>query len=196
MMGITWHSSSFEPSPSKRTDMKKESESNTAVPEEMRELFLHGLKDLYWAENTLVKELPKMAEKASSDELRQAITSHLHETQGHVRRLEEVFKALGEKPEGVKCEGMKGLLDEAKEIVGEFEEGIVRDTAIIGSAQKVEHYEISAYGTLIALAQRLGHQNVVKPLKDTLLEEWSADEKLFAIGQSALNPENTGQKES
>jgi ferritin-like metal-binding protein YciE len=170
--------------------MKKTSP-NTAVPEEMRELFLHELKDIYWAEKALVEELPKMAEKASSDELRQAIISHLHETQGHVRRLEEVFKAMGEKPEEEKCEGMKGLLGEAKEIVGEFEDGIVRDTAIIAAAQKVEHYEISAYGTLISLAQRLGQKKIVKPLMDTLLEEWAADEKLFAIGHAASNQNHT-----
>jgi ferritin-like metal-binding protein YciE len=156
--------------------------------EDMRDLFLHELKDIYWAEKTLAKELPGMAEKVSSQELREAILLHKNETNDHVKRLEEVFALLGEDPEEEKCEGMKGLLDEAKEVADEFPEGRVRDAAIIASAQKVEHYEICAYGTLISLATYMGEEKVVKPLKDTLLEEWAADEKLSMLGQSIIHP--------
>jgi ferritin-like metal-binding protein YciE len=157
--------------------------------ESLRELFLHELKDIYWAEKELVKALPKMIKKASTPELADAITKHLDETHNHVERLEAVFEALGEKAKAEKCEGMKGLLDEAEEIVGEYGEGKVRDAAIIASAQKVEHYEISAYGTLIAFARNLGQDDVLKHLQDTLDEEKAADATLTEIAVSEVNPD-------
>jgi ferritin-like metal-binding protein YciE len=166
----------------KKTYTKEESDS-------LRELFLHELKDIYWAEKELVKALPKMIKKASTPELAEAITKHLDETHNHVERLEAVFEELGEKAKAEKCEGMKGLLDEAEEIVGEFKEGKVRDAAMIAAAQKVEHYEISAYGTLIAFARHLGEDGVVKHLQDTLNEEKAADEKLTEIALSEVNPD-------
>jgi len=153
----------------------------------LRQLFLAELQDIYWAEKALVKALPKMADKATSQELVDAITEHLGITEQHVSRLEDVFEAIGEKAQGKKCDAMAGLIEEAEYIVDGMPEGNVRDAAIIASAQKVEHYEIAAYGTLCAFAKTLGETQAGELLHETLEEEKEADEKLTDIAVSSVN---------
>lgn len=144
-------------------------------------LLEHELKDLYNAESQLVKALPKMAKAASNTDLQEAITAHLEETQGQVERLEKIGQILDIKLTGVKCKAMEGLLEEGKEILEMEGPPEVIDVAIIASAQRVEHYEISGYGTARALAEHLGHNDVVQLLSETLDEESAADEKLTTI---------------
>ncbi|MGH7244170.1 MAG: ferritin-like domain-containing protein [Phycisphaerales bacterium] len=144
------------------------------------------VRDLYSAENQLLKALPKMAKTASSDTLREAFESHLEETHGHVERLEQIAQMLEFKPGGKKCKAMEGLIAEGKEALEEDGEAAVIDLAIIGAAQRVEHYEISAYGTARAMAERLGHAKVVKLLQDTLNEEGAADKKLTSISEDEV----------
>jgi len=139
------------------------------------------LKDLYSAENQLLKALPKMAKAADNASLQKAFTSHLKETQGQVDRLDKVGKILGIKLTGKKCKAMEGLIEEGKEILEADGPPAVIDAALIGAAQRVEHYEIAAYGTARAFADQLGRANVVKLLQQTLDEESAADEKLSAI---------------
>jgi ferritin-like metal-binding protein YciE len=162
---------------------------NEQESEGLRKLFIAQLQDIYWSEGALTKALPKMAEKATDPELVEAIQAHLEETEEHVTRLEQVFAAIGEKAEAKACEAMKGLLKEADEVVGEMPEGAVRDAAIIGAAQKVEHYEIATYGTLCAFAEALGETEAVGLLEETLQEEKAADEKLSEIAFSGVNDE-------
>jgi ferritin-like metal-binding protein YciE len=151
----------------------------------LQELFLDELKDIFWAEQHLVKALPKMSKGATSDELKQTIDEHLEQTKGHVERLEKVFESIGEKAKAVKCEAMEGLLKEASELLEETEKGTeVRDVAIISACQKVEHYEIASYGTLKALANTLGYTDAVTLLDETLSEEKNADELLTKVGES------------
>jgi len=152
----------------------------------LQELLEDELKDLYNAENQLVKALPKMAKKATTAKLKQAFTSHLAETQGHVERLEKVGKILEIKLTGKKCHAMEGLVEEGKEIIGEDGEDSVIDAALIGAAQRVEHYEIAAYGTARAIAEQLGEKEVVKLLQQTLDEEGAADKKLTAISEGEV----------
>jgi ferritin-like metal-binding protein YciE len=137
-------------------ERKSSGKNNSKEATGLRELFVTELKDIYWAEKALVKALPKMAKKATSDELITAIQDHLAVTETHVERLEKVFQLIGEKAVGKKCEAMVGLIEEAEEIMKETEEGVVRDAGIISAAQKVEHYEIASYGTLVAFANTLG----------------------------------------
>lgn len=153
----------------------------------LKELFLDELKDIYWAEKALVKALPKMAKKATSEELVAAIQDHLSVTQTHVERLEQVFDAIGEKASAKKCEAMEGLIKEAEEIMEETEEGVVRDAGIISAAQKVEHYEIASYGTLVSFANTLGESKASKILEKTLNDEKEADQKLTDIAESSIN---------
>ena len=141
------------------------------------------LKDLYNAENQLVKALPKMAKKATSDELTQAFTDHLEETRGHVSRLEKIGKILDVKLTGKTCKAMEGLVEEGSEVIEEDGEDAVIDCALIGAAQRVEHYEIAAYGTARAIAEELGHSEVVDLLQETLDEEGAADKKLTEISE-------------
>lgn len=155
----------------------------------LRDLFLMELKDIYWAEKALVKALPKMAKKATAPELIEAIEGHLEETQTHVIRVEEAFELLGEKAKAEKCEAMDGLLKEAEELMSETEDGVVRDAAIIAAAQKVEHYEMASYGTMIAFASTLGEDKVATLLSKTLEQEKAADEKLSMIAESCINLE-------
>src|SRR6202022_5058672 len=129
------------------------------MPEGLKELYIDELKDLYNAESQLVKALPKMAKAASSDELRQGFEQHLEQTKGHVQRLEKIFQALGESPKGKKCKGMEGLIEEGSEVMEEDYEGSVLDAALIGAAQRVEHYEIAGYGTVRSMAETLGEAN-------------------------------------
>ena len=122
----------------------------------LKELYIDELKDLYNAENQLVKALPKMAKAASSDKLRQGFEEHLEQTKNHVQRLEKIFQTLGESPKGKKCKGMEGLIEEGSEVMEEDYEGSVMDAALIGAAQRVEHYEIAGYGTVRTMAETLG----------------------------------------
>ena len=147
----------------------------------LRQLYIDELKDLYNAENQLVKALPKMAKAASSDELREGFEEHLEQTRGHVERLEEIFQALNESPKGRKCAGMEGLVKEGGEVMEEDFEGAVMDAAIIGAAQRVEHYEIAAYGTAIEFARILGESDHVSLLESTLNEEKETDKKLTEL---------------
>lgn len=160
--------------------------------EGLRELYMEELKDLYNAENQLVKALPKMAKAASSDELRQGFEEHLEQTKGHVQRLEQIFQALSENPKGKKCKGMEGLLEEGSEVMQEDFEGALMDAAIIGAAQRVEHYEIAAYGTICAFAEELGESEQNSLLNQTLQEEKEADQKLTQLAQQINAQANEG----
>lgn len=153
----------------------------------LQDLFEDGLKDIYWAEQELVKALPKMEKNASSKTLKDAISSHLKETKEHVARLKEVFKSIGVKAEAEKCDAMAGLLEEGEGIMKETEVGAVRDAGIIAASQKVEHYEIATYGTLAAFAKVLGHEDALKTLLKTLGEEKACDEKLTSLADTNLN---------
>ena len=153
------------------------------MQESLRKLYIDELKDLYNAETQLVKALPKMAKAASNDQLRQAFDEHLRQTSEHVSRLEQIFEALDEKPTGKKCLGMEGLVKEGAETMREDYEDEVKDAAIIGAAQRVEHYEIAGYGTVKALAQLLGEDEHVLLLEETLNEEKAADQKLNQIAE-------------
>lgn len=153
----------------------------------LREALVEEIRDLYNAEKQLVKALPKMAKGASSDELREAFESHLDETEGQVTRLERVFELLDEKPRGKHCAGMAGIVEEGSEKLQEDLEDSVLDAVLIASAQKVEHYEIGAYGTAIAWAEALELGDVAQMLRETLDEEKAADEKLTALAEAGIN---------
>jgi len=159
----------------------------------MEDLFIHTLQDVYYAENQIVKALPKMIDKATNRELGAGLRSHLKETEGQVKRLEQVFEKLGKDPKGVDCPAIDGLIKEADEVAGEVEDKKVLDAAILGSAQAVEHYEISRYGTLIAWAKELGHDNVVSLLNANLKEERAADKKLSTLAEGKVNRRATGK---
>lgn len=152
----------------------------------LSDLLEDELKDLYSAENQLIKALPKMAKKATSTKLKAAFTDHLKQTEGHVARLEKIGKSLEIKLTGKKCAAMEGLVEEGKEIIEEDGEGAVIDAALIGAAQRVEHYEIAAYGTVRAIAETLGHGEAVSLLRQTLDEEGAADKKLTQIAESGV----------
>ncbi len=145
------------------------------------------LKDLYSAEKQLVEALPDIAGAATSRDLKEAVNEHLDETRGHVKRLEEVFEAIGIKPASEHCDGMEGLISEGNEVAEAGGDGDARDAALIGAAQRVEHYEIAAYGTARSIARQLGHTEAVKLLEQTLDEESAADEKLTKIAEGAVN---------
>ena len=155
--------------------------------ESLKELYVDELKDLYSAEKQLVEALPDIAEAASSKDLQTAISEHLEETRGHVKRLEEVFQAIGIEPESEHCDGMEGLISEGSEVAEADGDGDARDAALIGAAQRVEHYEIAAYGTARSLAQQLGHRDAAKLLSQTLDEESAADVKLTRIAEKSVN---------
>jgi ferritin-like metal-binding protein YciE len=147
----------------------------------LKELYVDELKDIYSAETQLVKALPKMAKAAVSAELRNGFQEHLTQTEGHVTRLEQIFEELGEKPTGKKCEAMAGLIKEGGEAAEEDYEGDVKDSALIGAAQRVEHYEIAAYGTVRAMAEKLGDEKAVQLLTQTLQDEKDTDVKLSKL---------------
>jgi ferritin-like metal-binding protein YciE len=157
--------------------------------ENLEELFVHTLKDIYFAERHIVKALPKMVKTAQSKELAKAFDDHLQETKEQITRLEEVFKAMGEKAEGAKCPAIEGILKEAEELMGSIKDPDTRDAAMIAAAQAVEHYEITRYGTLVSWGKLLGLKDAVKPLTETLKEEHNADVKLTKIAESKLNKE-------
>jgi ferritin-like metal-binding protein YciE len=155
----------------------------------MEDLFIHELKDIYYAEKKLVQNLPKMAKKAQSVELAQAIEQHFAETQEQVSRLEQVFKLCDLEPKGKRCPGIEGILEEAKEIMSDAKDPNVRDAGMLAGAQAVEHYEISKYGTLIAWAEELGMSEAIPLLKQTLQEEKNADRLLSRLAEGKLNRE-------
>lgn len=171
-----------KPSPAKKAEKKSEGGAMT-----LNDLFTDGLKDIYYAENALVKALPEMYEKATSDKLKTAIKDHLMQTKMQVVRLEQVFESLGRKAEGKRCPAIEGILEEGRESVGNATEGPVRDVAIIGSSQKVEHYEMAAYGTLAAYAKTLNARPALDLLLRTLGEEKKSDCLLSAIADTTLN---------
>lgn len=154
---------------------------------DLRSLFIDSLKDIYWAENALLKALPKMAANATSANLKSAIKDHLAVTVNQVSRLKTVFEALGEKAEGKKCEAMAGLLKEGDSILEETFPGPVRDAGIIGASQKIEHYEIATYGTLCAFAKTLGENDAAQLLTKTLAEEKEADMLLSDVAYNKIN---------
>jgi ferritin-like metal-binding protein YciE len=160
----------------------------------MEDLFLHGLKDIYYAENQIVKSLPTMIEKVTNRELSKGLRDHLHETETQVTRLDTVFQRVGQDPRGTDCPAIDGLIKEADQIAGEVEDKEVLDAAVIASAQAIEHYEISRYGTLIAWAQELGHNNVTSLLNANLREEKAADRKLNSIAEGKVNRRATGHR--
>ena len=155
--------------------------------ESMEKLLVHELKDLYSAEKQILKALPKMAKAASNPDLKLAFNTHLTQTEEHVRRIEKVFESLEGKPTGKHCKGMEGLIEEGKEILEEDMPDTVRDAALIGAAQRVEHYEMAAYGTVREFAERLGLKDVVRLLQKTLDEEGAADKLLTSIA-AKVNP--------
>ena len=162
----------------------------------LKDLYIDELKDLYNAENQLLKALPKMAKKASSPDLRRAFQDHLGQTERQVNRLEKIFKNLGEKPTGKTCKAMKGLVEEGKEIIEEKGDESVLDAALIGAAQKVEHYEIASYGTARTFASLLGEEDAVTVLQQTLDEEAATDKKLTALAESMVNLEASEAEEN
>jgi ferritin-like metal-binding protein YciE len=151
--------------------------------ENLRELLVEELKDLYSAENQLTKALPKVAKHADDPQLKKAIEHHLKETEGHVERLEQIFEKLDESPKGKTCEGMKGLITETDERIKEGGEPAVLDAGLIADAQRVEHYEISAYGSARTFANLLGEKEIVQLLEATLKEEKAADAKLTSLAE-------------
>lgn len=155
----------------------------------LEDLLHHELKDLYSAENQLVKALPKMAKAASNADLKAGFEEHLGQTRGHVERLDQIAEILEKKLGGHKCKAMEGLIEEGADLIGEDANESVRDAGLIGAAQRVEHYEIAGYGTARALAQKLGHEDVAKLLEETLNEEKETDEKLTELAESAVNAE-------
>jgi len=155
----------------------------------LQKLYTNELRDLYNAENQLLKALPKMAKAASSKELKNAFQKHLDQTKSHVERLEQVFEELGEKPKGKTCHGMKGLIEEGSEILEEDGEESVLDAGIIVAAQKVEHYEIASYGSVRTFAELLGKQKSAELLQATLDEESETNEALNQLAEGIVNPE-------
>jgi ferritin-like metal-binding protein YciE len=147
----------------------------------MDDLLLHGLKDIYYAENQIVKALPKLIDKATNRDLSSGLKDHLEETKNQITRLDQIFKKLGEEPRGTRCPAIEGLISEADEIGGNVADKEVLNAAIVGAAQSVEHYEIARYGTLIAWAESLGHDDIIRLLSTSLKEEKAADKKLSTV---------------
>jgi ferritin-like metal-binding protein YciE len=181
-----------------RTGTKKSQTSKASSDGETRgkqkqtafeKLFENMLKDIYWAEQHLVDALQEMAEAATTDELQEAFEDHMYITQKHAARLEKVFKLLGKEPEAKKCDAMEGLIEEGKQVIKETEEGsMTRDAGLIIAAQKVEHYEIASYGSLVQVAITLGHDKVASILEMTLNEEEDTDQLLTDIAETYVNP--------
>jgi len=153
----------------------------------MDDLFVHTLRDIYYAEKQIVKTLPEMIEKAHDPQLKQGFQSHLRETENHVKRLDQVFERLGQKAQGIDCPAIDGIIEEAEEVAGEVEDETVLDAALIAAAQAVEHYEMARYGTLIAWANHLGRRDCATLLQETLEEEKAADKKLTAVAETKVN---------
>ncbi|MBZ8131755.1 ferritin-like domain-containing protein [Afifella sp. IM 167] len=155
--------------------------------ENLKDLYLHTLKDIYFAENQIQKALPKMASKAKSAELKKLFEAHLDETKGQITHLKEVFKILGEKAEGEECPAIEGIIEETEELIGEIKDADTRDAGMIAAAQAVEHYEIARYGTLLAWGELLGLDEAGTHLRAILEEEKAANAKLTNLGENKLN---------
>jgi ferritin-like metal-binding protein YciE len=153
------------------------------------DLFVHTLRDVYYAENQILKALPKMIKKATDSGLRQALSEHLEQTKVHVERLEQVFEMHGAEPKAIDCPAMDGIIEEANDIVGDIADKQVLDAAIIAAAQAVEHYEITRYGTLVSWAKQLGREDCASVLVETLEEEKDADEILTDVAKGRVNAE-------
>jgi ferritin-like metal-binding protein YciE len=169
-----------------RGNMQNKNESE-GMDQDLHELFLDELADVYNAEKQLTKALPKLAKAANSDELREALESHLEETEEHITRLEQVFESLDESVKNKTCKAMKGLVEEGDEIVKEQKDSSALDAGIIAACQKVEHYEIATYGTLCAWAEQMGHDQALELLRQTEEEEVAADEKLTEVAETIAN---------
>jgi ferritin-like metal-binding protein YciE len=157
----------------------------------LHDLYLYELKDLYNAENQIIKAIPKMVKAASTPEVRSALEQHLQVTRGQVERLERIFQRMDESPKGNTCKGMKGIIDEGEDVMDIDAPEMVCDAAIIAAAQRVEHYEISAYGTVRTFARQLGYTEDAQLLQETLNEEGEADKLLTSIAESRVNIEAT-----
>ena len=153
----------------------------------MDDLFVHALRDIYYTEQQIMKSLPVMIEKASDPQLKQALQTHLMETQEHVKRVEDVFRMHGHDPKGTTCVAIDGIVEEANDIIGDVEDRDVCDAALLAAAQAVEHYEITRYGTLIAWAKQLGRNDCANVLHKNLEEEKSADDKLSKLAEAKIN---------
>jgi len=169
---------------SKSSANGSKSSTNGAGKEHLSKIFEDTLKDIYWAEKHLTKALPKMSKAAYDENLSTAFNDHLQETEGHVERLEQVFQQLGKKAQAKKCPAMEGLVEEGNEAIGEYDKGYARDAALIIAAQKIEHYEISAYGSLKAHARMMGEEEIVSLLEETEEEESNTDKKLTEISET------------
>lgn len=155
----------------------------------LEEAFVHELSDIYSAEKQLTKALPKLAKAATNSQLAESFTTHLEETQGQIERIDQIVETMGLKLKRIKCLAMEGLVAEGAETIEEIEQGPVRDAMLIVGAQKVEHYEIAAYGSLVTIAKSLGYDEAVELLKETLAEEKATDEKLSKVALSQVNKE-------
>ncbi len=151
------------------------------------DLFVHTLRDIYYAEQQIVKALPDMIKKATNPQLKQGFETHLEETKGHVQRVEQVFDMHGVKAKAVKCPAIDGIIEEAKEVAGDVDDKQVLDAALIAAAQAVEHYEMTRYGTLVEWAKQLGRDDCASVLKKNLDEEKAADKKLTVLAESKVN---------
>ena len=155
----------------------------------LHDAFIDELRDTYDAEKQLTKALPKLAKAATSPELRSAFETHLEETRGHIERLEQVFESIDEKPRGKHCDGIAGIIEEGKSIMGEEFDEATMDACLIAAGQRAEHYEMAAYGTLVAWARGMGHEEAANLLQETLDEEKATDEKLSALAEGGINQE-------
>jgi ferritin-like metal-binding protein YciE len=153
----------------------------------LQDLFVHTLKDIYFAENLIIKKLPTMSKEAGAAALKKIFDEHLTETKTHAQRLEKVFELIGEKAEGEECPAIEGIVEEAEELLDEISDASTKDAALIAAAQAVEHYEITRYGTLVAWPKELGHDEVANILRETLAEEKDADNKLLRLAEDRLN---------
>lgn len=183
-------------SPSTKKNTPEQSRGAGQGNSQLEKLFVDALKDIYWAEKHLTKALPKMQKAATTEELQTAIEEHIDQTEGHVERLEQVFELLNKKPQAKKCDAMEGLIKEGESVVEDTEDGtMTRDAGIIMAAQKVEHYEIASYGTLVQLAKTLGMDEAAGILAETLEEEKQTDLGLTAIAENKINWEAEQEKE-
>jgi ferritin-like metal-binding protein YciE len=181
--------------PGNKVARKSSKKKGTMKLNKLEQLYISELRDLYSAENQLLKALPKMARGASSPELKDAFQKHLEQTKGHVERLEELFEQLDESPKGKTCHGMKGLIEEGSELLKEDGENSVLDAGMIVAAQKVEHYEIAGYGSVRTFANLLGKDEEAKLLQSTLDEEAETNEILNQLAESVVNPEAVSETE-
>ena len=160
---------------------------NGMAIEDLKDLYVHTLQDIYYAEKQILKALPKMASKAGNAQLKKAFEDHRKETEEHVKRLEQVFKLLDEKPKGEECPAIDGIIEEAQELIGEIKDAETRDAGMLAAAQAVEHYEMTRYGTLVSWGEELGITEASTILQKTLDEEKAADAKLTKIGEGRVN---------